>query len=39
MQVPCCTGLVRIANMAVQLAGSDLKINDITIGLQGDIMA
>jgi len=39
MQVPCCTGLVRIANMAVQMAGSDLEINDVTISLQGDIMA
>jgi Fe-S-cluster-containing hydrogenase component 2 len=38
MQVPCCTGLVRIANMALQMAGSDLELNDITISLQGDIM-
>lgn len=38
MQVPCCTGLVRLANMAVALAGSDLPIKDITISLQGQIM-
>lgn len=38
MQVPCCTGLVRLAHMAVALAESDLQINDLTISLQGKIM-
>ena len=38
MQVPCCSGLVRIANMAVQSAGSNLSVGDITISLQGQIM-
>jgi Pyruvate/2-oxoacid:ferredoxin oxidoreductase delta subunit len=38
MQVPCCTGLVRLANMAAALAGSDLPIHDITISLQGEVM-
>jgi Fe-S-cluster-containing hydrogenase component 2 len=38
MQVPCCSGLVRLANMAVTLADSDLDIKDITISLHGEIM-
>jgi Pyruvate/2-oxoacid:ferredoxin oxidoreductase delta subunit len=38
MQVPCCTGLVRLAHMAVALSGFDLPINDITISLQGEVM-
>ena len=38
MEVPCCTGLVRMAQKAVQMAGSDLRIQDIIIGLRGEIM-
>ncbi len=38
MEVPCCTGVVRIAQMAKQQAESDLPINDITISLQGQII-
>ncbi|MCE5186552.1 MAG: 4Fe-4S binding protein [Planctomycetaceae bacterium] len=38
MQVPCCTGLVRLAHAAVALAGSELKVEDITISLQGKVM-
>jgi len=37
MGVPCCTGLVRMAQQAIELAGSDLKLKDITIGLRGQI--
>ena len=38
MEVPCCTGLLRIAEKALALAGSNLKINDITISLRGEIL-
>ncbi|MHC5156759.1 MAG: ATP-binding protein [Planctomycetota bacterium] len=39
MEVPCCTGLLRIAEKAVALAGSDLKINDITVSLRGEVLS
>jgi Pyruvate/2-oxoacid:ferredoxin oxidoreductase delta subunit len=39
MEVPCCTGLLRIAEKAIALAESDLKINDITISLRGEVLA
>ena len=39
MEVPCCTGLLRIAEKALVLAESDLKINDITISLRGEILS
>ena len=38
MEVPCCTGLVRMAEKAIELASSDLKIKDITISLRGEII-
>jgi Pyruvate/2-oxoacid:ferredoxin oxidoreductase delta subunit len=38
MEVPCCGGLGRMAQAAIELAGSELTINDITISLQGKMM-
>ena len=38
MEVPCCGGLGRMAQKAIELAGSDLKIKDITIGLKGEVV-
>ena len=37
MEVPCCTGLVRIAQQAIALAGVEVPFKDITISLQGQI--
>ncbi len=37
MEVPCCLGLVRIAEQAIQLAGIDLPFTDVTITLDGTI--
>ena len=39
MEVPCCTGLLRIAEKAIALAGSELEINDITISLRGEVLS
>ena len=38
MEVPCCGGLGRMAQAAIEQAGSDLKINDITVSLRGEVM-
>jgi Pyruvate/2-oxoacid:ferredoxin oxidoreductase delta subunit len=35
MQVPCCTGLLRIAEAAVGMAGTHVPIHDTTIALDG----
>ncbi len=37
MEVPCCTNLVWIANEAMNLAGRQLPLNEITISLGGEI--
>ncbi len=38
MEVPCCTGLVRLAQKALALSGADLALQDITISLRGEII-
>lgn len=38
MEVPCCTGLLKIAEKAIALAGSSLKTKDITISLRGEVI-
>jgi len=38
MEVPCCGGLGRMAQAAIELSGSNLTIKDITISLRGDLM-
>lgn len=38
MEVPCCMGLVRIAGLARQAAGSDLPLEEIVISIRGQIL-
>lgn len=38
MEVPCCTGLVRIAKQAIAAAGVDVPFEDVTISLQGQTL-
>lgn len=38
MEVPCCSGLVRIAREAISRSGSELTFEDITIDLRGSII-
>ena len=37
MEVPCCTGLVRIAEAAVQRSGRNVPLKDITISIRGQV--
>jgi NAD-dependent dihydropyrimidine dehydrogenase PreA subunit len=39
MEVPCCTGILQAVLEARRLAGSDLPINDVVIGVQGQIIS
>lgn len=38
MEVPCCSGLRHIAKEAIAESGVKLSFEDITIGLQGDVI-
>lgn len=38
MEVPCCSGLVRIAKEAADNAGLDLPIEVVTIGIKGNML-
>ncbi|MFC1966326.1 ATP-binding protein [Chloroflexota bacterium] len=35
MEVPCCSGLVHMANQAIKLSGKDIPIREVTIGVEG----
>ena len=37
MEVPCCSGLTRIARQAVQNSGVEISFEDVTIDLNGNI--
>jgi len=39
MEVPCCSGLVHMAQEAVRLSGKDIPLEDVTIGIKGDLKA
>ena len=38
MQVPCCSGLTYIAKRAIEQSGVELAFEDVTIGLQGEVL-
>jgi len=38
MEVPCCSGLTRIAQHAVAAAGSDVPLVDVTVSIQGEVL-
>ncbi len=37
MEVPCCSGIVRMVHEALRMAGRDIPVRDITIGVDGAI--
>jgi len=39
MEVPCCSGLTRIAEYAVAAAESSIPFTDVTIGIRGEVLA
>lgn len=39
MEVPCCGGMIQMAKIAREKAGSDLPIHKIVIGIKGDILS
>lgn len=38
MEVPCCTGLVRIAEGALRRCGRDVPLEDVTISIRGRVL-
>ena len=39
MEVPCCGGLNYMAGEAIKLSGKDIPLQDVTIGVKGEIKA
>jgi len=39
MEVPCCSGLTRIARHALGMAESDTPLTDVTVGIGGEVIA
>ncbi len=37
MEVPCCFGIVHMAQQAIQLSGKDIPLEEITVGVRGDL--
>jgi NAD-dependent dihydropyrimidine dehydrogenase PreA subunit len=37
MEVPCCRGLIRMAEAALQQSGKDIPLREFTVSIQGDI--
>ncbi len=38
MEVPCCTGLLRIAHQAVQQTGANLTVHSQVVGIRGQLL-
>jgi len=38
MEVPCCGGLVAIADAAIRQSGADVPLRTVVIGIQGDVL-
>jgi hypothetical protein len=39
MEVPCCGGLIYLTKEAVKASGKDIPVNEIVIGIKGDILS
>jgi len=38
MEVPCCSGLVHMVKQAMQSAGKDIPLKEVTVGVRGDLI-
>ncbi len=38
MEVPCCSGLTRVAREAIALSGVKMSFEDVTVSLRGDVI-
>lgn len=38
MEVPCCSGLTRVAQEAIAISGKDMPFEDVTVGLRGEVV-
>jgi len=38
MQVPCCNGLLQLAQDAVNYSGKEIPVKVIIVGVQGEIL-
>jgi len=38
MEVPCCGGLLQLAQMGIRMAGRAIPVNRIVIGVRGDVL-
>jgi hypothetical protein len=38
MEVPCCLGLVRIAQTALAATGAQVPLEDVTISIRGNVL-
>ena len=39
MEVPCCGGLIYLAKEALKASGKDIPLNDVVIGIKGEILS
>jgi len=38
MEVPCCTGLVRIAQAAIEASGKSIPLHDVVVSTKGEVL-
>jgi len=38
MEVPCCSGLTRVAREAIVMSGAKMSFEDVTVSLRGDVI-